>query len=254
MAPPAAAAMEYSQAPSVMPEVEWELNRANSISIIGNLGRDPITKVTPSGRSVTTMTLACKPSKDATDKDWYDVEAWEELGTRAAQNLQKGSQVLVEGRLRQDKWTDKNTGQERSRLKITAAALAKVRAYGGAGGYSGGGASYAPPVQSEWSEPGAQQPPSGGGWLGGDQTVDAFGSDSQTEPQQATPSSSKDKYLAAWEAYFTNKKDYWDNRLTKKGKQPDFRHKTTREGLWIDSAPEWAAVQLVTPEDGLPPF
>lgn len=39
----------------------------------------------------------------------------------------------------------------------------------------------------------------------------------------------QDKYLAAWEQYFDNKNDYWDNRDTKRGKQPDFKHKTTGE-------------------------
>lgn len=231
-------------------EVDWEVNRANSVSMIGNLGKDPETKTLPSGKSVTAMTLACKRGKSVEGTDWYDVDAWDELGAVASQNLQKGSQVLVEGRLKQDQWTDKATGQQRVRAKIIASNLARVRSYGSSGAYSGGGGDYAHP-QDEWSQPGGQQPPPGGEWMGTDQTLDAYGSAEAAQPQyaqQTQSSTGQNKYTAAWEAFFQDKSAYWDNRETKSGKQPDFKHKTTGNGLWLSSAPAWVESQLNGPE------
>lgn len=234
-----------AQIAAVMHEVDWEVNRANSVSIIGNLGKNPEPKVLSSGKTVTSMTLACKRGKDAAAvTDWYDVDAWDEVGSMAVENLYKGSKVLVEGRLRQEQWTDKSTGQQRTRTKIVATNLAKVRSgYNDAVGHDSG-------IQNEWGQEGGQQPPPGGDWLSGDQTQGAFGAAedaSMVQPQQ--PAFSQDKYTAAWELFFSNRDAFWDNRETKRGKQPDFRNKTTGEGLWVDSAPPWAKTQLDSPSE-----
>lgn len=231
-----------TQTAAVMHEVDWEVNRANSVSIIGNLGKNPEPKVLPSGKTVTSMTLACKRGKDATAvTDWYDVDAWDEVGSMAVEHLYKGSKVLVEGRLRQDQWTDKLTGQQRTRTKIVATNLAKVRSgFSDAVGQGSG-------TQNEWSQEGGQQPLPGGEWLSGDQTQGAFEDGPIAQPQQ--PAFSQDKYTAAWELFFSDRDAFWDNRDTKRGKQPDFKNKATGEGLWVDSAPPWAKTQLDSPSE-----
>lgn len=51
---------------------------------------------------------------------FLDVEAWGKTADLCASHLDKGAAVLIEGRLQEDKWDDKETGQKRSRLKVRA--------------------------------------------------------------------------------------------------------------------------------------
>ena len=52
--------------------------------------------------------------------DFFNVVAWEKLGDLVMQYLSKGRRVLVQGRLRQDTWEDKETGKRQSRIEVTA--------------------------------------------------------------------------------------------------------------------------------------
>ncbi len=79
----------------------------SKIQIIGNLGRDPELRYTPSGRPVTTFSVAVNQSTknqqtnewvEATD--WFRVSVWGDRAERAAENLRKGSRVFVDGRFR----------------------------------------------------------------------------------------------------------------------------------------------------------
>ena len=51
---------------------------------------------------------------------FFNITAWEKLGDLVMQYLQKGRRVLVQGRLRQDSWEDKETGKRQSRIEVTA--------------------------------------------------------------------------------------------------------------------------------------
>ena len=92
----------------------------NQVILMGRLTRDPEQRTTPSGRTVVSFGIAVdRPTQDD-QADFFDVTAWEKLGELVVQYLSKGRRVLVQGRLRQDSWDDKETGKKRSRVEVTA--------------------------------------------------------------------------------------------------------------------------------------
>ena len=98
----------------------------SKIQIIGNLGRDPELRYTPSGRPVASFTVAVNQSTKNQQSgewiestDWFRVSIWGERGERAAENLRKGSRVFVDGRFRTREY-EANDGQKRMSLDITA--------------------------------------------------------------------------------------------------------------------------------------
>jgi single-strand DNA-binding protein len=84
----------------------------NKLMIIGHLGRDPEMRYTPSGRPVTTFSVATSRSWHSADGDrheeteWFNVVAWGNLAEICNQHLHKGQQVYVEGRLQTRRWED----------------------------------------------------------------------------------------------------------------------------------------------------
>lgn len=92
----------------------------NQVILMGRLTRDPETRTTPSGKSVTSFSLAVDRIGQDDQADFFDVTAWEKTGELVQQYLAKGRRVLVQGRLRQDSWDDKETGKKRSRVEVTA--------------------------------------------------------------------------------------------------------------------------------------
>lgn len=86
----------------------------NKVMLIGNLGRDPEMRYTPSGRPVTTFSLATSRSWKTSDgerrneTEWFNVVAWGSLAEICNQFLIKGSQVYIEGRLQTRSWEDDN--------------------------------------------------------------------------------------------------------------------------------------------------
>ena len=100
--------------------------------IVGNLGRDPEMRYTPDGTPVTTFSVATNRKWTGRDGSpgeetvWFRVTAWRRLAETCNQYLQKGRQVLIEGRLNPDKatggpriWTG-NDGSSRSSYEVTA--------------------------------------------------------------------------------------------------------------------------------------
>lgn len=99
----------------------------NSVSISGNLGRDPELRVTPTGTSVLSLSVAVNDRvRDQQTGEWRDRANWVDVvvfGSRAdaiAPFLAKGSKVAVSGRLRWSQWQDKQTGANRSKLEVVA--------------------------------------------------------------------------------------------------------------------------------------
>jgi len=92
----------------------------NKVMIIGYLGRDPEMRFTPTGKSVSSFSVACNrcwKSKDGerhTDTDWFNIVAWGDLAEISKQYLSKGSLVYVEGRLQIRDWVDSNGTSQKS--------------------------------------------------------------------------------------------------------------------------------------------
>ena len=96
----------------------------NRVILAGNLTRDPELRYTPKGTAVARFTLAVnrtytsETGEKKEEVSFIDVDAWARQGEVIAQYLKKGRPVLVEGRLKQDTWEDKNTHQKQSKLKV----------------------------------------------------------------------------------------------------------------------------------------
>ncbi len=84
----------------------------NKVMIIGRLGRDPEMRYTPSGKPVTTFSIATSRSWNTsegerrTETEWFNVVAWGSLAEICKQYLTKGHLVYVEGRLQTRHWDD----------------------------------------------------------------------------------------------------------------------------------------------------
>ena len=97
----------------------------NKVMLIGRLGRDPEMRYTPSGRPVTTFSLATSRTWNTsegerrTETEWFNIVAWGSLAEICKQYLNKGQQVYVEGRLQTRHWED-GEGVKHSVTEIVA--------------------------------------------------------------------------------------------------------------------------------------
>jgi single-strand DNA-binding protein len=97
----------------------------NKVMIIGNLGRDPEMRYTPSGRPVTTFSVATSRSWNTSEgekhveTEWFNVVAWSNLAEICKQYLIKGQQVYIEGRLQTRHWDDQE-GNKHTSVEIVA--------------------------------------------------------------------------------------------------------------------------------------
>lgn len=96
----------------------------NKVILMGNLTRDPETRNTPNGQSVTNFSLAVNRTwkgadgQQNEDVSYIDCVAWGKPGEIIAQYLGKGRAVLVSGRLDQRSWEDKESGGKRSKIEV----------------------------------------------------------------------------------------------------------------------------------------
>ena len=116
----------------------------NKVILIGNLGRDPEVRYTPSGAAVCNVTVATSrtwKNKDSGEKmeetEWHRVIFYDRLAEIAGEYLKKGRSIYVEGRLKTRKWTDKD-GVEKYTTEIIAQ---EMNMLGGREGGGGGGGS-----------------------------------------------------------------------------------------------------------------
>ena len=127
------------------------MNGLNKVLIIGNLGKAPEMKYTPSGKAVTTFSVAVNRSSAGADgqrsesTEWFAVVTWEALAERCNQYLERGSQVYVEGRLQTRSW-DGEDGQKHYRTEVVAH---EVLFLGAAKRDRAGAAADEPPVDGE---------------------------------------------------------------------------------------------------------
>src|SRR6267378_6038412 len=114
----------------------------NKVILIGNLGKDPEVKYTPSGTPVAKLTLATNERfKDKGGEwqdrtEWHNVVVWQRLAEIAGEYLKKGSKVHIEGRLQTRSWDDKQTNQKKYMTEVVAGTLVLLggRGEGGSGG------------------------------------------------------------------------------------------------------------------------
>jgi single-strand DNA-binding protein len=98
----------------------------NTITIIGNVTRDPELRYTPSNQSVTTFGVAVNRRwQNRQNQEWeestsfFDVVCWGTLAENAADSLAKGTRIIVNGRLEQRSWETQD-GEKRSKIEVVA--------------------------------------------------------------------------------------------------------------------------------------
>ena len=130
----------------------------NKVILMGNLTRDPDTRALPSGTTVCEFGLAMNRRFNSNGKEvdetcFVDVVVWGRSAENCRQFLEKGSQVLVEGRLKYDQWEDRNGGGKRSKLSVVAEQITFVgaRREGQQGGNSYGNSNA--PQQNPYGAP-----------------------------------------------------------------------------------------------------
>lgn len=115
----------------------------NSVNMMGNLTRDPEMRFTSGGRPVCNISIAnnrvySKEGQKVQEVSYFDVEVWGTMAENCAKYLSKGSGIVVEGRLRQDRW--EKDGKTQTRVRIVANNIHFMpRRGGGDTGGSGGG-------------------------------------------------------------------------------------------------------------------
>jgi single-strand DNA-binding protein len=141
----------------------------NNVTVIGNCTRDPELRFTPSGMAVATFGLAVNRRwQNRQSNEWeeavsfFDVTCWQQLAENVSESVQKGTRVVVTGRLDQRSWETQD-GEKRSKVEIVAdevgpslryatASVVKNERRGGdfdGGGGGGGSSSSARAVPNE---------------------------------------------------------------------------------------------------------
>jgi len=124
----------------------------NKVILIGNCGRDPEVRYTPSGTAICNVSVATSSRRkdkasgeSIEDTQWHRVTFYDRLAEIAGEYLKKGKPVYIEGRLKYGKYTDKD-GIERNTVDIVAEQMQMLggREGGGMGGgdEGGGGGGY----------------------------------------------------------------------------------------------------------------
>jgi single-strand DNA-binding protein len=138
----------------------------NKVILIGNLGKDPEVKYTPTGTAVAKFSLATNERyKDKAGEwqdrtEWHNIVAWQRLAEIAGEYLKKGRSVYVEGRIQTHSWEDKQSGQKKYMTEIIANDLVLL---GGPreGGEGGGGGRGRPATEAAEPPAPAENPAQG---------------------------------------------------------------------------------------------
>lgn len=96
----------------------------NYCTLIGNITRDPELKYTPSGATVVSFGLAVNRRRKVGDQwedetSFFDVKCWSQLAENVAESCQRGTRVVVAGRLEQRSW-ETDSGDKRSKIEVVA--------------------------------------------------------------------------------------------------------------------------------------
>jgi single-strand DNA-binding protein len=96
----------------------------NTVTLVGNITRDPELRFTPAGQAVATFGMAVnrryqKNGQWEEQTSFFNVTAWGTLGENASNSLHKGARILVSGRLEQRSW-ETQEGDKRSVVEVVA--------------------------------------------------------------------------------------------------------------------------------------
>ena len=93
----------------------------NTVTVVGNVTRDPELRFTPNGAAVTNFGLAWnrKGQNDEEVVSFFDITCWRSLAENVAESITKGARVIVHGRLDQRSWENQE-GERRSKVEIVA--------------------------------------------------------------------------------------------------------------------------------------
>lgn len=135
----------------------------NRVILVGNLTRDPELRYIPSGTAVSEIGLAVNDRVKRNDQwveetTFVDVTLWARTAEVANEYLSKGSSVLIEGRLKLDRW--EKDGQKFSKLRVVGERMQMLGGRGGGGG-GGRGASGGGQQHDESEQFSSAGPPSG---------------------------------------------------------------------------------------------
>ena len=95
----------------------------NSITLVGRAGRDPEVRYLESGSCVANLSLAVNGRTRDDDALWFNLEIWGKQAQVAADYVRKGSLIGVSGSLKEEKWTDRTTGEERKKWVVNVQQL-----------------------------------------------------------------------------------------------------------------------------------
>lgn len=156
----------------------------NTVTLVGNITRDPELRFTPSGQAVASFGIAVNRRwQNRQTNEWeeqtsfFDIKCWAQMAENVSESLGRGSRVIVTGRLEQRSW-ETDQGDKRSKVEVVADEVApslrwataqvtkNERREGDGGGYGGGGGGSRGGGGSGYSGGGGGRP-SGGGSQGG---------------------------------------------------------------------------------------
>ena len=120
----------------------------NKVILVGNLGKDPELRYTPSGTAVATFSLATterykdREGNKQTKTEWHNIVAWRQLAEICGKYLHKGKQIYVEGKIQNRSYDDRD-GNKRYISEVVVNEMQMLGSrddnqQGGGGGYSGG--------------------------------------------------------------------------------------------------------------------
>lgn len=102
----------------------------NSVTLVGNVTRDPELRFTPSGQAVASFGLAVNRRwQNRQNNEWeeqvsfFDVKCWAQMAENVAESITRGTRVVVSGRLEQRSW-ESDAGEKRSKVEVVADEIA----------------------------------------------------------------------------------------------------------------------------------
>ena len=139
----------------------------NKVILIGNLGKDPEVKFTPSGTAVAKFSLATNERyKDKSGEwqdrtEWHNIVAWQRQAEIIGEYVKKGNKLYIEGRLQTSSWEDKQSGEKKYRTEIIAQDIVLLGGRGTDADHEGGGSRSRSAAASSGGPPPEQEVPDG---------------------------------------------------------------------------------------------